>query len=98
MTMSSVEFHEDEWGRHWSYAPALRGTRVRLNYPLFSSLLQGLVALAETISARYALHQAQALALSNPAKLHDIYGNDDVPPVLYSRYEGVKDEFGRSVG
>lgn len=94
--MSSVEFHEDEWGRHWSYAPALHGTQVRLNYSLFSSLVHGLNALAETISNRYALHQA-TLALSSTARLRDVYGDEDIAPTRHARYEGVRDEFGRPV-
>jgi hypothetical protein len=92
--MSSVEFHEDEWGRHWSYAPALHGTRVRLNYSLLASFAHGLQALAERISISYARHQ-EAVALSSPDRLRDAYGDDDVPPVRYSHYQGVRDEFGR---
>lgn len=96
--MSSVEFHEDEWGRHWSYSPALHGTQVRISYPLFATLLGGVQSLIEQASERYARHQAELFALSRPSRLYDAYSEDDVLPVLYVPHEGVRDEFGRPIG
>jgi hypothetical protein len=95
--MSSVEFHDDEWGRHWSYSPALHGTQVRVSYPLFATLVGGLQALIEKAAERYARHQAEVFALSRADRMRDVYGNDDVLPVLYKRHEGVRDEFGRAI-
>ena len=42
----------------------------------------------------YARHQ-EAVALSSPDRLRDAYGDDDIPPVRFSHYQGVRDEFGR---
>ncbi|CAM5777240.1 hypothetical protein LMIY3S_05937 [Labrys miyagiensis] len=95
--MSSVEFHEDEWGRHWSYSPALHGTQVRVSYPLFATLLHGIQSLIEQASQRYAMHQAEIFALSRPDRQRDAYGDDEILPVLYTPHEGVRDEFGRQV-
>jgi hypothetical protein len=96
--MSSVEFHEDEWGRQWSYSPALHGTQVRVSYPLFATLLQGVQSLIARTSERYARHQAELFTLAKASRLHDAYSDDDVLPVLYTPHEGVRDEFGRPVG
>ena len=96
--MSSIEFHEDEWGRHWSYSPALHGTQVRAIYPLFTTLLHAVQSLFEKASERYALHQAAIFALSRPERLRDAYGDDELAPVIYTPLEGVRDEFGRPVG
>ena len=95
--MSSVEFHEDEWGRHWSYSPALHGTQVRVSYPLFATLLRGAQALVKKAAQRRAQHRAEVLTLSRPDLMRDAYGNDEVLPVLYKAHEGVRDEFGRPV-
>ncbi|WP_413989414.1 hypothetical protein ACMDCR_26135 [Labrys okinawensis] len=96
--MSSVEFHEDEWGRQWSYSPALHGTQVRVSYPLFATLFEGLQSLIEKAAERYDRHQAELFALSRPSRLHDAYSDEDVLPVLYTPHEGVRDEFGRPIG
>ncbi|WP_454812786.1 hypothetical protein [Labrys neptuniae] len=94
--MSSVEFHEDEWGRHWSYAPALHGTQVRLHYSIAAILVEGATSFVEAISAGLAQlrGQDQTVAMGHQ---RDVYGDDDVPPIRYARYEGVCDEFGRQL-
>ncbi len=91
--MSSVEFHEDEWGRHWSYAPALHGTQVRLHYSVATALVDIAGALTQAISGGFGLLGER----DETAKLRDLQGENSVPPVRYVRYEGVRDEFGRSL-
>ncbi|PRH84667.1 hypothetical protein C5L14_26145 [Labrys okinawensis] len=93
--MSSVEFHEDEWGRHWSYSPALHGTQVRLHYSIAAAVVGGAMSFVETISAGLAQLRGQDQAAAKAGRPSDLYGDDDVPPVGYVRYEGVRDEFGR---
>lgn len=91
--MSSVEFHEDEWGRHWSYAPALHGTQLRLHYSIGAALVDVAGALTRAISGGFGLLGER----DDAAKLRDLHGENDVPPVRYARYEGVRDEFGRAL-
>ncbi|MDT3379962.1 hypothetical protein ACETRX_22395 [Labrys portucalensis] len=93
--MSSVEFHEDEWGRHWSYAPALHGTQVRLHYSIVAAVVGATNAVVEAASAGLAQFRRQDQAAAKAGRQRDLYGDDDVPPVGYVRYEGVRDEFGR---
>ncbi|WP_448951105.1 hypothetical protein [Labrys neptuniae] len=93
--MSSVEFHEDEWGRHWSYAPALHGTQVRLHYSLAASVIHGITGLVEAVSAHFDRLRGEREAAVNERRLRDIHGEDEVLPIFHARYLGVRDEFGR---
>lgn len=93
--MSSVEFHEDEWGRHWSYAPALHGTQVRLHYSIVAAVADGATSFLKAIAASLVRLTGQDQVGMKVGHQRDLYGDDDVPPVRYARYEGVRDEFGR---
>ncbi|OCC05179.1 hypothetical protein BA190_09710 [Labrys sp. WJW] len=95
--MSSVEFHEDEWGRHWSYAPALHGTQVRLHYSIAAAVVGAVASFVEAISGGLAQLGEQRQAAAMAGYQRDLYGDNDVLPVGYVRYEGVRDEFGRAL-
>jgi hypothetical protein len=96
--MSSVEFHEDEWGRHWSYAPALHGTVRSQPYSILPSVRGWVSQLVETIAGHLAEDSRERLLQDlSPTTLRDIYPEDSIPSSRYTRLEGVKDAFGRPV-
>ncbi len=95
--MSSIDYHEDEWGRHFSYAPALHGTRFRQPYSLFAALVDGIAALGGAIAERMmARDYAQTLGRLSTGMRQDVLGVDEAA-AIESDGMHLRDEFGRRI-
>ena len=94
--MTSIDFRDDEWGRHWSNAPALLGGRIAQPYSLLTSLASGLSALGKAAAAKWAANRYEALLNRlDTETLRDVFADDAVPPVHHDRYGYVRDSFDR---
>jgi uncharacterized protein YjiS (DUF1127 family) len=96
--MSSIDFRDDEWGRHWSQAPILHRKLLSRPHSALAEAREWLTARMRNIRDRRLERQdRQALERMSPESLRDIFPADQVPPVRVNRLEYVRDGFGRPV-
>jgi hypothetical protein len=96
--MSSIDFRDDEWGRHWSHAPIPHRKPLSHPHSVFAEVREWLTARMRDIrDRRLARQDRQALERMSPESLRDIFPEDQVPPVRVDRLEYVRDGFGRPV-
>jgi len=94
--MSSIDFHEDEWGRHWSHAP-IRQHRLPHHVYRTPANLAGWIAarIADMRHHWLASQDRQAFARMSAESLRDIFSDDQPLPRRDDRFEHVRDFFGR---
>jgi hypothetical protein len=96
--MSSIDFRDDEWGRHWSHAPISHRKLLSRSHSAFAEVREWLTARMRDIRDRRLERQDRlALERMSPESLRDIFAEDQVPPVRVDRLQYVRDGFGRPV-
>jgi hypothetical protein len=96
--MSSIDFRDDEWGRHWSHAPVLHRELLSRPHSVLADVREWVAARMRDIrDRRLERRDRQALERMSPESLRDIFSEDQVPPVRLNRLEYVRDGFGRPV-
>ncbi|MDQ0390828.1 hypothetical protein [Labrys monachus] len=94
--MSTIDFHDDEWGRHWSHAPLPQQRAPRRSRSSFAGMRGWIEARLEELRARSAEQRDRKVFEGMSAEaLRDIFPEDAVLPVRADRLDGIRDAFGR---
>jgi len=94
--MSSIDFHEDEWGRHWSHAPIHQLSRLNRSRSILA-LVSGWLAVRAGDIREHWLDRQDRLTFERMSieSLRDIFPEDQVLPLRANPLDAVRDSFGR---